>query len=89
MDPPAFMVKSNQGRMLGSQGMYIRTQGLERVRVRIIPPKEDDAAGLQVGKHPTCLGIKAWMGNTNHQTLTNGVLKRLVAHNHTLARRLV
>ncbi len=89
MDAPAFGVKRNQGRVLGGQGVYIRTQGLERVRVRIIPLKEDDAPGLQVSKYPARLSIKGWMGNTNHQALTNGVLRETVIHNHTLTRRLI
>ena len=67
MDTPAFGVKRNQGRALRSQGMDVRTQGPKRVRVRIIPLKEDNATGLQVGKYPARLSIKRWLGNANHQ----------------------
>ena len=76
MDTPAFGVKRNQGGVLGGQGMEVRTQGPKHVRVRIIPLKEDDAPRLQVSKYPARLSIKGWMGNTNHQALTNVILRR-------------
>lgn len=89
MDTSAFGVKCNQGWVLGGQGMDVRTQGPERVRVRIVSLKEDDAARLQVGKSPARFSIERWLGNANHQALTKSVWREAIIHNHTLTRRPV
>ena len=90
MDAPAFGVKRNQGWVLGGSGRVYPHTGpgacpgpYNSAEKRMMPP------GCKVSKYPARLSIKGWMGNTNHQALTNGVLRETVIHNHTLTRRLI